>query len=106
MFFDFQNRNTLANHDVRDFVNNGMIFWAADVQTPEGYRGKRTNHWVSDPSFIWGADFSGLCYISFGLGNLTKGCPRLNLGQLFQFLLVILCKKAGVFLLESNVYMF
>lgn len=34
-------RNTLANHDVRDFVNNGMIFWAADVQTPEGYRVSR-----------------------------------------------------------------
>ncbi|PIK58140.1 putative FAS-associated factor 2 [Apostichopus japonicus] len=34
-------RTTLANDDVTNFVNEHMIFWAASVDTPEGYRVSR-----------------------------------------------------------------
>lgn len=31
-------RNTLSNRDVIAYINKHMIFWAADISTPEGYR--------------------------------------------------------------------
>ncbi|XP_031627240.1 FAS-associated factor 2 isoform X2 [Contarinia nasturtii] len=32
-------RNTLADPEVLEFINtNGMLFWACDISTPEGYR--------------------------------------------------------------------
>ncbi|XP_070534832.1 FAS-associated factor 2-like [Ptychodera flava] len=31
-------RNTLGSNDVCEFINSQMLFWAASVSTPEGYR--------------------------------------------------------------------
>ena len=40
LFFLVFFRNTLGNANIIQFVNVNMLFWACDINRPEGYRGK------------------------------------------------------------------
>lgn len=45
-------RNTLANPEVIEFINNNMLFWACDIKTPEGYRVSHSINTRSYPAIV------------------------------------------------------